>query len=106
MGSVWIDKRPDPALKHKCAPPMRDVMVRPPTMWPDGEQIDNTEPAKIGEDPAAPVGSVWMCECGQAWVVRYDNGVRVGGYVPAHNYWSHAGWFTVWRAKRRARRGQ
>lgn len=68
----WIDLKPTP---HRCQPPVNGA---------SGLLY-----------AAAPLGSVWECECGKLWRVRND--VDLG---PA---WFKAGWLTRRKYSQRER---
>lgn len=97
---TWLVRQVDPAVpEHRCAPPMRDVMVQLPRteMSVDGGWV------KVDVRPDGRIGDVWSCEqCPAVWRVALP--VHLGGRTPGGGYSPRGPDRWVRLSKRQARR--
>lgn len=94
----WIVQAPAVSA-HRCAPPMRDVMARPPRgpaeMPPGKTREDYPEPRsfKVGERPDGQVGDLWRCDdCGTLWrIIKPEPRRYVNVFPSPWPRWREAG---------------
>jgi hypothetical protein len=101
---------PAQGAEHGCDPPMRhrvwSTERTPGGFW---TRFDNWAPGRFDEagvsiwaEPGAAIGAVWLCDCGEAWVVRdtTPSHRRTGGYSARRVEWARAGWWTRRKARK------
>lgn len=85
-----------PSLPHFCTPPQ---------LWTMPSPLPVHTPSVVGElfDPGliewTSIGTVWQCDCGDAWIVEWVNDARNVGFVEA----AHTAWRRETRRERRRR---
>jgi hypothetical protein len=103
---------PEPEQAHRCDPPMRHrVWSAERTSggvpfnfdWAPGRFTEGGVPVWDAA-PAAAIGAVWLCDCGEAWAVRDTTPThqRTGGYSARRVEWVRAGWWTRRKARKEA----